>query len=65
MSIPVRRYHAQHRRTRSNHAGSGVKQQRTPIKGTHMGEINVNNYVVDAEAVADAIVRRLVAGSRK
>lgn len=33
--------------------------------GQHMGEINVNTYVVDAEAVAEAIVRRLLAGTRK
>lgn len=30
-----------------------------------MGAINVNNYVVDADAVADAIVQRLLAGTRK
>lgn len=30
-----------------------------------MGAINVNTYVVDADAVADAIVRRLLAGSRR
>lgn len=30
-----------------------------------MEPINVNTYVVDADAVADAIVRRLLAGARK
>ncbi len=30
-----------------------------------MGEITVNNYVVNPDAVADAIVKRLLAGNRK
>ena len=30
-----------------------------------MGDIKVNTYVVDAQAVADAILQRLLAGSRK
>lgn len=64
VSITVRRYQSQIRRTRSDHSGRGVKRTE-PIKGTQMGDINVNTYVVDAEAVADAIVRRLLAGTRR
>ena len=64
--IPGRRYQQQHRRTRTTRPGREPLDRRETIKGTHtMGEITVQNYVVNPDAVADAIVRRLLAGSRK
>ena len=64
VGIADRRYQQQ-RRDRTDHSGRGVEKRRESIMGTHSGEINVKNYTVNPDAVADAIVQRLIAGTRK
>jgi hypothetical protein len=48
--------------TRVARRGRGEGRRADTIKGTPMEGINVNTYVVNADAVAEAIVRRLLAG---
>ena len=56
VSITARRYQ-QHRRTRAAHPGRGTRDARErPSREPTSGAINVNTYVVDPNAVADAIV---------
>jgi hypothetical protein len=50
------------RRTRSRSHGRGASRPVEPMKGAHTEVITMDTYKVDATAVADAIVARLMAG---
>lgn len=62
MTITQRRTHSKHRRTRSHLSGRGTVRKPETVNGTHMGAITMDTYTVNPDAVADAIVARLLAG---
>ena len=63
MNITQRRSTPKQRgRHRSHLPGRGSVRPAEPLKGTHTEVITMDTYVVNPNAVADAIVARLLAG---